>query len=467
MTAIQPDESGISRTNLVGGAIVLALILVATGVLAWRLLAGPGRGEGPVRSVYFPGVTQVGAGTEVLFQGAHVGEVVRTAPPHLGLQLLVTSSVAPGLSQIVTLFPGQTIRVVAPSEAGVMTIALPSLTEATLQHGRGSYALYRLKPNHWTLDQSASRDTLTLNGIALARKPDTATVKTGDLLAIGAVQVEWQDISEYGRVDVRISQKKLAKAAGVPDTTSTSFLLGSRSSLGIASLFGLGKPALRLEPSLGRQPFVLGDERVIAPAPTLDLERSVQGMITYLNSPAALRRIPANRFEKVVSDLNLGLAQVAQLGVRLDTILRLAEGVSRQTGGQGMIGRLVLTPSALDNLDATAARIASGAVPLADTSRSVLARLKLDSLEATATRAIITADRALARTDTAVGKIGITVDSLAIIVRDSLPPLVEGMNRFLDQGRGTAKELQNWIVPVAIGGGVVSVFGILAMLGVF
>jgi hypothetical protein len=320
-----------------------------------------------------------------------------------------------------------------------------------------------VKPNRWLVDQSGSRDTLTLNGVALSPKVQGTAVKTGDVLAIGLVQVEWQDLSEYSRVDVNIALKKLRKAAGVPDTTTASFLLGSRSSLGIANVFGLGKPSLRLEPAFGREPFVLSGDSVIAPAPTLDLERSVQGMITYLNSPAALRREPATRFERVVSDLNDGLAQVAEVGTRLQTILKLADDVSRQQGGVGMIGRLVLPPATLESLDATAARVAAGTVLFSDTSRSVLARLKLDTLETAVTRAVVSADQTLKR-------VGGTLDSLNFVistVRDSLPRILGRTNKFLAQGTGTVKGVQGWIPPVAIAGMALSLAGILKLIGVF
>lgn len=398
---------------------------------------------------------QLGAGTEVLFQGVHVGEVVGTVPPRIGLQLLVASAVAPELRQIITLFPGQRVRLTDPSAAEV-EIALLSLAQATIRHVGGAHSLRRVEPNRWLVDQSGSRDTLTVNGIALPRKPRTAAVRTGDVLAIGPVQVEWQDVSEYGRVDVHIALKKLRKAAAVPDTTTAEFLLGPRSSLGIANVFGLGKPSLRLEPAYGRQPFVLGADSVIAPAPTVDLERSVQGMITYLNSPAALRRTPATRFERLVSDLNDGLEQVAQLGARLDTILNLAKVVSREQGGRGMIGRLVLSPAALESLDATAAGIAAGTVLFSDTSRSVLSRLKLDTLETAVTRAVVSADRTLRQADSVIGLVG-----------DSLPRVLGRINKFLAQGTGTVKGVQGWIPPVAIAGMALSLAGILKLIGVF
>jgi hypothetical protein len=434
---------------------------VGAAVGIWLLSGGNARRNGSNYSVYFPGVPQIGASTEVLFQGAHVGEVDGTDPPRVGLQLRVTATLAPELTEVVTLFPGETARLAAAADSSQITIALPSFTLTTIQHSGGMYALRRTGANHWLVDESRSSPHLVVNG--QRRKSDMLVVQTGDLLAIDRVLIEWQDVTEYSRVRVRILTDKLRKATGVPDSTPESYLLGPRSSLGLSSLFALGKPTLRLEPGFGRQAFLLGTAGVIAPAPTVDLERSVQGMITYLNSPAALRREPATRFERVVSDLNDGLEQVAQVGTRLQTILELANDVSRQHGGVGMIGRLVLPPTTLGSLDTTVARVAAGTVLFSDTSRSVLARLKLDTLETAVTRAVVSADQTLKR-------VGGSLDSLNLVistVRDSLPRILGRTNKFLAQGTGTVKGVQGWIPPLAIAGMAVSLAGILKLIGVF
>ena len=454
-----PPERG-GRLNLVAGIVVLGLLVVGTVLGLWALRNAT-RPKEVSHSVYFPGLPHVGARTEVLFQGAHVGEVVGTDPPQFALQLRVTATLAPELTQVLTLLPGQTVRLVGPSDSGVLRIALQSLTASTIGHARGTYVLRRTGADGWLLDQSGSRERLVVNG--RKQKANRLTLHTGDLLEISALLVEWQDVAEYSQVRLHLDLGKVRKTAGLPDSTSETFLLGPRSSIGIASAFGLGKPALRLEPGLGRKALAVATGTVIAPSPSVDLERSVQGMLVYLNSPAALHRAPANRFERVVSDLNDGLAQVAEVGTRLQTILKLADDVSRQQGGVGMIGRLVLPPATLESLDATAARVAAGTVLFSDTSRSVLARLKLDTLETAVTRAVVSADQTLKR-------VGGSLDSLNFVistVRDSLPRILGRTNKFLAQGTGTVKGVQGWIPPVAIAGMALSLAGILKLIGVF
>ena len=474
MTAIRPEAPDPrERSNLVAGAIVLLLLLVGSALAVWALGGGIGGGKGTLHSVFLPGTPQVDASAEVLYQGKHVGEVVRTEPPRTGLQLLVTASLVPELTQVVTLFPGDTIRLAEPSRTEPVVIALPLLTEATIRSAAGVFRFHRESGNRWVVDQSGSRERLTVNS-GTPNPRQTLRIQTGDQLAFGRVRVEWQDVQEVSRLTVRIALDKLRKAAGLPDTTSMAYLLGPRSSVAMVSAFGLGKPALRLEPAFGRTPFVQQPDSVIASSPSVDLERTVQGMLAYLNSPAALRREPATRFERVVSDLNRSLEQVAVVGGQVDSLLRRANAVAREHGGRGMVGRLVLEPRTLDTLQAVASRLAVLTTPLADTTRSLLARLKLDTLESRVVAAVGSAGATFRQIDTTGRKAGAVADSLQAvigiakeIVKDSLPPALGRINSLLDQGSGAAKAAKV-AVPVALISGIAAaITGILKMLGVF
>jgi len=458
------------RSNLIAGAVVLILIAAAAAVGIIALRGGFGRNRGASYSVYLPGVPQLGSGAELLFQSEHVGEVMRTDPPRIGLQLLVTAVTVPEVTETIMLFPGDSVRLAALPETGLVTIALRALDAVTIQSSSGIYTLNRRATNLWLVDASGSQERLVVNGQAIGVRGRPGEVRTGDLIGIGRVRIEWQDLSDYSRVSLRIALAKLRKAAGVSDTTSPRFLLGSRSSIAMANAFGLGKPALRLEPSFGRAAFAMGPDSVIAAAPTVDLERTVQGMLSYLNSPAAVRREPATRFERVVSDLNRSLDQIAELGGRIETILARADAVSREQGGQGMVGRLVLDTVARRDLNSAVRQLSTVTASIADTSRSLLARLKLDTLEAGVTRAIATADVTLKRADSVLGKAGVVVDSLRPIVatvRDSLAPLLGNANGLFNQGNTVAKGLRVPLGAALISLVGLSVTGILKLIGVF
>lgn len=470
MTAIRPETPDLrERSNLVAGAIVLLLLLVGAALAVWGLSGGFGGRKGTLYSVYLPGVPQVDPSAEVLYQGQHVGQVVRTHPPRTGLQLLVTANVVPEVIEVVTLFPGDSIRLAEPSEPVPVVIALLSPVEAVIRSAGGVLRLQREAANNWVVDRSGLSGPLTVNGRP-AKPGQPLRIQTGDQLALGRVRVEWQDVQEVSRLTVRIELDRLRKAAGLPDTTNAMYLLGPRSSVAMVNAFGLGKPALRLEPGFGRTPFALQPDSVIASSPSVDLERTVQGMLSYLNSPAALRREPATRFERVVSDLNRSLEQVAVVGGRVDDLLRRANAVAAEQGGRGMVGRLVLEPRTLDTLQAVATRLAVLTMPLADTTRSILARLKLDTLESGVQTAVASAAGTFRRIDTTAMRVTSVADSLQPvlrIVKDSLPPALGRVNGLLDQGTGAAKAAKV-VVPVALLSGIaVAITGILKMFGVF
>lgn len=225
--------------------------------------------------------------------------------------------------------------------------------------------------------------------------------------------------------------------------------------MSLTSAFGLGKPAIRLEPAFGRTPFVLQPDSVISASPSMDLERTVQGMLTCLNSPAALRREPATRFERVVSDLNRGLEQVVVIGGQAEGLLRRVNAVA---------------PRTLDTLHAIASRLAVMTTPLADTTRSILARLKLDTLESGMTTAVGSVTEALRRIDTTAMRITAVADSLQPVIRivkDSLPPALGRVSGLLNEGTGAAKTAKV-VVPAALLSGIAAALvGILKMVGVF
>jgi hypothetical protein len=474
MTAISPEAPDPrERSNLIAGAIVLLLLLVGAVVAVVALRGGFGSRKGTLYSVYLPGTPPVDPSAEVLYQGQHVGEVVRTDPPRIGLQLVVTAAVVPEVTQVVTLFPGDSIRLAQPSVAQPAVITLPALTEAIIRTAAGVIRLHRDASSGWLLDASGSREPLTLNGAA-ADPHRALDLRTGDQIGFGLVKVAWQDVQEVSRLTVRIRLENLRAAADLPDTTGAAWLLGSRSSVSPATAFGLGNPALRLEPAFGRPPFVLQPDSVIASAPSVDLQSTVQGMLSYLNSPAALRREPATRFERVVSDLNRSLEQVAVAGAQVDSLLRRANAVAAAEGGRGMLGRLVLEPRTLDSLQSVANRLALMAGPLGDTSRSLLARLKLDSLEAGVKGAMASATWTFHQADTAVAQVKGVADSLQRlvrdanrIVRDSLPPVVGRVNGALQQGAGAAKAAKVALPAALLSGIAVAITGILKMFGAF
>jgi hypothetical protein len=406
---------------------------------------------------------------EVLYLGQHVGAVERTDPPRIGLQLLVSAGVVPEVTEVVTLFPGDSIRLAEPSAAAPVAIALASPVEVLIRSGAGAHRLQRDAANTWVVDWSRSSGPFVVNGTTL--RPNTPhRIQIGDQLAFGRVMVEWQDVQEVSRLTVRIELDKLRKAAGLPDTVSAGYLLGPRSSVAMTNTFGLGTPALRLEPAFGRTAFALQPDSVIAAAPSVDLERTVQGMLTYLNSPAAVRREPATRFERAVSDLNRSLEQVAALGAQVDGLLRRADAVAAEQGGRGMIGRLVLEPRTLDTLHALANRLAVITAPFADTSRSILARLKLDTLESGVTAALGGATETMRRLDTTAMRGTALMDSLQPVIRivkDSMPPALGRVNNLLDQGSDAAKVAKVALPAALLSGVAVAVVGMLKMLGVF
>jgi hypothetical protein len=458
------------RSNLLAGAVVLILLLAGAVGGIWVLTGRFGKKDRAVYSVYVAGVPQLGGGTEVLYLGQHIGEVMHADPPAPGLQLLATANVVPEVTEVITLRPGERIAVRSPTEAEPVQIALESLTRVLIRSQAGEHVLVREAANRWIVDGTGSRERLVVNGAEIGARGVPAVVRTGDVLALGGLRIEWQDVGDLSRVRVQIALKKLRKVAGVADSLPAAYLLGPRSSLAIVSAFGLGAPALRLEPGFGRETFVMSSDSVIALAPALDLERTVQGMLTYLNSPAALRREPATRFERVVSDLNRTLDQVAALGAQLDEFTARMNAVSRQDGGQGMVGRLVLAPATRDSLGVAASRLATLAAPLADTTKSLLARLKLDSLDAGLARTVASADRVLGGIDSAVGKAGGFIDTLAPaigIVRDSVAPLLGRGSGLVVQGTATAKGINRWLPPFLISGAAVAVTGVLKLLGVF
>jgi len=158
----------------------------------------------------------------------------------------------------------------------------------------------------------------------------------------------------------------------------------------------------------------------------------------------------------------------------VDSLLRRANAVAAMQGGRGMLGRLVLEPSTLDTLQSVANRLAIMAAPLADTSRSVLARLRLDSLEAGVKGAMASASATFHRVDSTVDKVKSVADSLQgvvraanEIVRDSLPPAIGRVNGALAQGAGAAKAAKVALPAALLSGIAVAITGILKMFGVF
>jgi ABC-type transporter Mla subunit MlaD len=131
---------------------------------------------------------------------------------------------------------------------------------------------------------------------------------------------------------------------------------------------------------------------------------------------------------------------------------------------------LVFTPGTLDSIRATAARLAIVTAPLADTSRSLLGRLKLDTLEAGVTRAASSADRMLTRIDSVAAKAGGLLDTLRpafVTARDSLPRLIGNANGLTTQGTEAARGVKRWLPPFLIGGTGAALAAILKLIGVF
>jgi hypothetical protein len=191
------------------------------------------------------------------------------------------------------------------------------------------------------------------------------------------------------------------------------------------------------------------------------------GTVTFA-SPAAVRREPSTRFERAVSDLNRSLEQVTALGEQMDGLLRRVNAVAAEQGGRGMIGRLALEPRTLDTLHALATRLAVITAPVADTSRSILARLKLDSLESGVTAALGGATGTLRRLDTTAMRGTALMDSLQPVIRivkDSLPPALGRVNSLLDQGSDAAKVAKVALPAALLSGVAAALVGILEMLG--
>ncbi|MEO8450058.1 MAG: hypothetical protein ABI647_09725 [Gemmatimonadota bacterium] len=464
-----------NKKNLVGGAIVLILLVLGAGAAVWALTGGFGRKKGTIYSVYLPGVPQIDNTADVVFQGAHVGEVVGIDPPRIGLQLVATVAVVPAVTHVATLFLSDSVKVAGADGHG-LTISLREPGLVSLRSDAGETLLRREAANRWRAEVKPAGPALTVNGQTVGGRggQETPPVQTGDVIASGTVQLEWQDVADYSRVRLRLAADKVRKAAQLPDTTSDAFLFGPRSSVSLPGGLGLGKATLRFEPSFGRQAFVTGSDSVIAPTPALDLERTVQSMVTYLNAPAALRREPATRFERVVSDLNRSLSQIAEVGGQLQTILARADAVSREDHGQGMVGRLVLDPALREQLNTTVGRLATLTAPLADTSRSLLARLKMDTLEVGVSRAVAAVNLTLRQVDTTFFSARRVIDSLGPViktVRDSLAPILGNTNGVLGEVKGTAKganKLTNKLLPpFLVTGMAAALAAVLKLVGVF
>lgn len=465
MNNLRPEaDDPRERSNLVAGAVILVLLIVGAAFAVWALSGGLTRRGGATYSLFLPGASPLEPGAEVLLNSRHIGEVERSEPPRPGLALLVTQGTVPEISEMATLFPGGEVQLADPDAGSPVVLTMPSPTQVTIAAGGSRYVLDREAANRWRVDPSGASTALVVNGAEVKRSG--LTLATGDVLALGRVRIEWQDVGEVSRVVLRLSARQARGAAKLPDSTSAGFLFGPRSAVQVANPFGLGKPALKLTPAYGRPAFVLRPDTVLGASPAVDLERAVQGMLAYLNSPGALRREPSTRFERIVSDLNGTLDQAQRAGTQVNTVLAQVRKVSEEDGGRGMVGKLVLSRRALDSLDRVASNLAVFTAPFADTGRSMLSRLRLAAVDSSIVRLSDSATATMHRVDGVVASLKSALDTLRPALA-KVGPTIDAAKSALDNANTGITGAKKLGPVVGISGIAVSLVGILKMLGVF
>jgi hypothetical protein len=208
-------------------------------------------------------------------------------------------------------------------------------------------------------------------------------------------------------------------------------VLGSGSTLALASKFGLSQPTIRFEPSFASRSIFRQPAHVMAPAEGVDLRAALERLASYVTSPSKRVEPPSTRAEQAISDLNRSLTSLAQGTQDLQQVLAQARKLAGRDAGAGMIGRLVLTREGLDSLEQTLIHTAAVAAVLSDTSRPVAARLgfgtfasNLDTASASLTTHVDSilrsTQRVLVSGDTAMKRMGralVKGDSIALQIK--------------------------------------------------
>ncbi|HKP74349.1 MAG TPA: hypothetical protein VJT67_02345 [Longimicrobiaceae bacterium] len=339
------DATGPSRRrrNVIVGAAVVAIVAVVTvgrcsGMsVHWR--------RSPYH-VYFPGTANVAAKMPVRLGRDAVGTVTKVHAPVRGLQVSVLPGRTPAVPEVATLWVGHGVRL-----RNDATLRLESTDRAVIRWNQATAVAARTGPGEWQLTAPDNKPpALFLNGEAiLTHVGERVALVPGDRLAFGqgprAVQVYWGDVDFLTRADLSLDADRFTIDGGRPPPGT-----------GVALLTGFGHPGpeLELRPSLDRDSaVVMGQDTTgeLAPIASADPLATVQAVVSYLGSPAALRQPPSNRIERAIASADLSLAHLSEVAGEFSAAAR-----GKQSG---ILLRLFLNAEQRRNTDQALDRLAS------------------------------------------------------------------------------------------------------------
>lgn len=361
-------------TGVAGGLALLAL-----GGLVWYAIQ-VGRDVRAERSRQWaiawakPGTMDVN--NQIKVHGSVVGKVVQVGFPTQRLGVEISATDDPTRWDATHIGVGESTTVAARS--GHLTILWRQRDSVVIRQGGDSVVLVGGESTSgWVARQGVRRsDSAMWTGIPRCEKgkPDRC-LKRGGTLHLDGVDVRWLGIETVARavIDLDRGQIEAAITPSVVDTMGAAkkMAVDSNRLVGVelreTGAFGIGKQGLKLIVPDAAPGLIVDRPRSLLSKPArpfvalfakpkphtavelvsregLDLDNA-KAMLSYLSDPARRRAEPVTRWEDMVSE---GGASVERLNAAIATLqasLAAIKNVTTPEGGNGMIGRmLVSTP---------------------------------------------------------------------------------------------------------------------------
>lgn len=321
---------------------ILGLLIVvgALGSILWLTVVAQRRCSDPDLPfvAYVPGQIELRADTRVEFYTQCVGRIDAVEPGVTALQVSVERPGPLGERESVTLSPTDPE---ADLLGGAVTLSMSSPTEVAIGAEGASWSVRRQPDGLWTWDGPPlpSGDT-----------PPGGLVRPGTVLELSGVQVRWNELGRFTRVEGYVDASayaRVATKAGLAEPmTDYTAALGAGTAIRVGSSIGIGNtgpPRVRLVPAYTRSALVAerGGRREFSPEDGPDVLAFLGEALDYLASPAKTDAPPVNRYERMVDDLNGSLSEVR---TALGSARKLADtlGSVADAGADQLAGRLVL-----------------------------------------------------------------------------------------------------------------------------
>ncbi|MBX7216929.1 MAG: hypothetical protein K1X90_08135 [Candidatus Kapabacteria bacterium] len=323
--------------------LVVVLLLVGGAVAAWLLNRTTYHG---VRcEAWFEGVAGVDRNAPIMFHRAKIGFVDSVVYDQVGLQLVIRRNGLPLRSQTITLQSGQVAEIISAKitlrfDGSALAVATPTSTF----HVEPMESLFPEK-TQWLITGATAGDVATdsphnailLEGEPLAKLPRDSSwkgkvgvrIKEGERLGVGQFTIQWNPPAVFTRVVAAVDTAILAEQLG----GRSGFGVGA--GLRLSSNFGITQPTLAIEPSFAQAPIVAkqwgqarGDSTPeLSAIGGFDLEAVASNLTDYAFSRSRINSPPANRYERVLFDLNNTLANIDSITDEFNTFAATPEGV--------------------------------------------------------------------------------------------------------------------------------------------